>query len=336
MIRCDGDTVFSTNNEVLLRNTRQLPAINCVQYTCDKQIVTEEMLQLANMNGFGNEVGTVTNRVTSMFDILAQYEEGSKEYEELMYRIIVSQHYQQLAIDKVKGIVAEPMPTSWYQLRDCDNDFDKSIVCESKPYFMKHIYSQVDTEVKNHDELFSCKSLCRVGKTLQELLETPNEELTEEQRDFLSCYHSRLPILNNNCTMNRICRYMEKQLSVKVSECSSIPFDFTILKTDKKTPKDTQQSIEELYAEYKKRMTELMQTSSTIRLDKEDVKNCSQMFKRTFTNKAKEVCKDEEVLCNILVDLCYGSTGRKKGSKQFAWDICRKQLIKNLENNRGY
>lgn len=48
---------------------------------------------------FGSEIGSITNRSTSMFDVLAQYEEGSPEYEELMYRIKCSIQYQQNSID---------------------------------------------------------------------------------------------------------------------------------------------------------------------------------------------------------------------------------------------
>lgn len=298
------------------------------------------------MNGFGNEVGTVTNRVTSMFDVLARFEEGSKEYEELMYRITVSQHYQQLAIDKIKGIVAEPMPKSWYEPRECEDEFNKSICCNSKPYFMTYIYPQIESEKNAHDEIYNVNALRCFGETLETIKNKSKEELTKEEEDMLFYYEKYLPILNNNCTMNRICRYMERELNVVVSEKSKLVFDHSILQTSKPIDEVMKNQIEELYAEYKKRLTDLIQTSLVVRLEREDIKIYQKIFREEFKKKAIEICSremvdsntganvkvfDEEEMCNIIVEVCYTSNG----TKQFAWDICRKQMIKNLENNRG-
>lgn len=52
----------------------------------------------SNINSFGDDIGKITNRITSMFDVIAQYEKGSPEYEVLDYRIKCGQKYQQDAI----------------------------------------------------------------------------------------------------------------------------------------------------------------------------------------------------------------------------------------------
>ena len=64
----------------------------------------------SNKDGFGDKIGSITNRITSMFDVLAGQEVGSKEYNTLMYRIMCGQHYQQNAIDRIKGIKFVDMP----------------------------------------------------------------------------------------------------------------------------------------------------------------------------------------------------------------------------------
>lgn len=307
-----------------------LPAINCIQKSCEKQIVTEELLQLANMNGFGNEVGVVTNRVTSMFDVLAKYEKGTPEYEELMYRITVSQHYQQLAIDKIKGIVAEPMPKSWYQLKECETDFDVSVVCENKPYFMTYIYGKEKGAIKNYNKECSIKCIRTFRMELKTLLAIAEEDLTDAQKEFIFYYNKYLPILDNKCTMNRICRYMEAQLNDTVSEVSQVKFDRSVLKSVCPTSSKITEQIKELHNEYKKRISDLVQTSLTVKMDKNDTLIYRKLFIKEFETRAKEICPDEAILCNIVVDICYDTNG----TKQFAWDVCRKQLIKNLENNR--
>ena len=41
----------------------------------------------SNIDSFGDDIGKTTNHITAMYDVQAQFEEGSREYEELDYRI---------------------------------------------------------------------------------------------------------------------------------------------------------------------------------------------------------------------------------------------------------
>ena len=110
----DGDTILTTDNPTVLKGAIEKEAILCKQNTANEVIPGEEDFIHANKNGFGDAIGTITNKITSMFSVQAQFEEGSKEYEELEHRIMWGQHFQQLAIDKIKGIIGKPMPVEWY------------------------------------------------------------------------------------------------------------------------------------------------------------------------------------------------------------------------------
>ncbi len=94
-----GDTIFSTNNPTILKGVHELPAIVSVQKSAQKVECTEEAFIQANKLSFGNEIGSITNKSTAMYDVIAQFEPGSEEYEELMYRIICSIQYQQNSIN---------------------------------------------------------------------------------------------------------------------------------------------------------------------------------------------------------------------------------------------
>lgn len=72
---------------MLVDKLRPLPALMCVQRKAAKKIVTEDDLIQSNIDSFGDDIGKTTNWITSMFDVQAQYEKGSPEYEELDYRI---------------------------------------------------------------------------------------------------------------------------------------------------------------------------------------------------------------------------------------------------------
>ena len=45
-----------------------------------------------------------------------------------------------------------------------------------------------------------------------------------------------------------------------------------------------------------------------------------------------KVCPNEEVLANIVVDLCYTSSK----NKTFAWDVAGEQIFNNVLKNSGY
>lgn len=94
----DGDLVMLTDNRVLVEKLEPLPALMCAQRRAEKCIPTEEDFIKSNISSFGNEIGQTTNWITSMFEVQSWFEEGSKEYNELEYRIRCGQLYQQNAI----------------------------------------------------------------------------------------------------------------------------------------------------------------------------------------------------------------------------------------------
>lgn len=91
----DGDLLFTTDNDVLLRNHKPLPALNCIQYNAAKKICTEEDIIKSNIKGFGSKIGQVTNRITAMTCMMANYAPGSEEYKILYYRVQCGQAQQQ-------------------------------------------------------------------------------------------------------------------------------------------------------------------------------------------------------------------------------------------------
>ena len=94
----DGDLVMLTDNRVLVDNLRELPALMCVQRKAQKKLVTEDDAVAANIASFGDAIGQITNRITSMFEVQSRYDPDSDEYKELEYRIMCGQLYQQNAI----------------------------------------------------------------------------------------------------------------------------------------------------------------------------------------------------------------------------------------------
>ena len=100
VLRKDGDLCLTTDNSVLLRNTKKELPINCAQKKSSKKLVEDIDLVRSNLSTFGNDIGPITNRATSMYEVRARYIKGSDEYNILSYRIMCCQLMQQNEIDR--------------------------------------------------------------------------------------------------------------------------------------------------------------------------------------------------------------------------------------------
>lgn len=339
----DGDALITTDNPVLLKNTIPLPAILCEQNSAQKVIITEDTLIQANKNGFGDSIGKITNKVTTMYDVQAQFPPDSLEYKTLDYRIKCGQLYQQEAIDKVKGIVAKTMPKEWFDRlankilpTDTEEDikrknFNLSILADRKPYFMMYIYPTLMSEYKQYISNTNKKSIMEFNMTIDELIDKPNK--TKREKEFLKWYYTKFPVGMNSCVMNKICWRVEKEFKHYISELKQKEaFDYTILKSGIEYSPSTYKAIGTLYTEYNNEMKKYYEEAKLQRKDKDDINIQKTYYTNQFKRKCLEICNNEKELCEVMLDLCYTS----EKSKKFVWDICSNVIIENLLENKMY
>ena len=335
----DGDLTMITDNPVLVNKYKPLPAIICEQKKAVKKVSNEEDFITSDINSFGNDIGSITNRATSMFEVRSGFKAGSKEYEELSYRIRCGQLLQQDAIDKAKGIISKPMPKEWYdrhsvnKIEDDDKrNFYRSIVADKKPYFMRYIYptlmSQYNTYIKNTDK--NC--LREFGMTVSELKSMRYDELTERQVEFLNYYSRSMPVGTNDCVMNQICRKFEMMFDGfnKKSSYKS-DFDYSIMKSDAEYTAKQYRTIKSMYETYTKRLSNFKSFAEYERVDDGDSALGLERIKEEFIEECDKICPDQSILCNIILDICYS----KNITKRFAWSICGSEIIKNLLSKNG-
>lgn len=328
-----------TDNNTLVNRLTPLPAIVCAQRRAAKKIVTEDDIIMSNVNSFGDEIGKITNRVTSMYDVQSLYKEGSLEYKELEYRIMCGQLMQQDSIDKAKGIISKPMPKPWYDWRSAvempeeKRDLYTSIVANKKPYFMRYIYPQLMKDYNKYIKNSAKASLREFGETVDELLTTPFEELTERQVAFLNQYRNKMPVGMNNCVMNKICRRFEAAFdSVKVRHLTVGEFDYEIMKSGVEFSKKEFDEISKLCNDYIAEMRRIAAMSDMVRTADDDPAADFEAVRSRFLAACKIACPNDKARCDIVLDICYQS----KKSKKFAWDMCGEQIINNLldKNNK--
>lgn len=350
----DSDANISTNNEILLKNTIDLPAIVCIQNSANKKQVEEKDLIKSNKVGFGDGVGTITNRITTMFEKIALFKENTDEYKELMYRIMCGQHFQQLSIDKAKGIISKPMPKEWYNykinefsIKDTEEiqkykKFNLSILAERKPYFFMYIYPKLKYDYKKYIEDSNNKCMLLYNKNIDEITKEVKEEKNitdlekkkdiKAKKEFLNYYKIKIPLGDSKCIMNQICHKIESIFDNNINYDIKNKFDVSLLKNSEEYSKKEYKLINKLYIEYKSRIRQYMQTIKNNKVNKDEEKNQRNIFKEDFKNKAYEICNNKYRLCNIVLDLCY----KNNSSKQFAWDICGDVILEVLLKKHDY
>lgn len=336
----DGDLVMLTDNPVLIRNIRSQPALMCEQRKAVKKVPTEEDFIRSNIDSFGNDIGAITNRITSMYEVRSHFEPGSREYETLSYRIRAGQQNQQNSIDRAKGIICKPMPQTWYDRHACntieDEDtkcFYRSIVADKKPYFMRYIYPALMKQYNTYIKNTKINALREFRMTVDELLALPYSELTDQQKDFLRYYGYRMPVGTGDCLMNKICRRFEEEFDGHIKKHNSaINFDYTIMRGDAEYSKSQASAIKRLHEEYNKRLQNYKVFTSYERADRTEYAASLEVIDNTFRMECDEICPNEDALCNILLDMCY----TKNSTRKFVWSMCSSIIIHNLlERNDG-
>ena len=321
----DGDIIFTTDNRLLVDKIENKPPIVCGQKKADKVIITEDALRESNGMGFGDEIGAITNRITTMFDIMEQYPPRSPEREMLQYRIMCGQKYQQDAIDRIKGIISEPMPDYWYSRRSKTarsgrlGDIDKRICADKKPYFMNYIYdarrSKYSAFVKavdhNRRRLFG-----EDGAT------------QEETSSFDRAVAERLPVIDYGGVMNRVCRYAEGRLADMAPLPEATRYSTDLIKSGAaytEAEKKALKAAADGYLDKVRRLRVDIAVDGT-RVENSDYAATRDILLEALKQQMSEICPDEKAMTDAAIDGMYGSeTGRS-----VVWAVCGDVIIDNL------
>lgn len=344
-IRCNGadydaDTFFTTNNKVLLESFEYKTTLMCLQDSVPKKVPTEDDYIKSDINGFGDSIGSVTNKATNMISLREQFDSDSEEYKRLTYRISTMMNYQQNAIDRIKGVVARPVPKEWlnprmFKIEDGDPEeiiYDKqvnaNIAAEIKPWFFIYRYSQLKSELDKY--MKSVKSNCKIrfGKSLDDLYSS--EDNSEEEKAFIYHYEKYLPVSRAPGTMNRICWRIEEEFE-NTDVLPNVEFDCSILKNNEEYTQEEYDGVKQLYDEYNKGMQLFLKKQKQNDFGDDEVGFDIVHLKDIFIDECAKICPKVEILSNIVVDLCYTSNK----NKTFAWDVVGEQLFQNVLKNNG-
>nr|DAW45474.1 MAG TPA: RNA-dependent RNA polymerase [Caudoviricetes sp.] len=342
----DGDLLFTTDNEPMLRNQSNIPALFCPQKNANKIIAFENDVIKANKAGFGSKIGSITNRITAMTSLMANYEPGSKEYETLRYRTQCGQKLQQEEIDKAKGIIPVKMNPEWYVWSankiDYDNDseeeierkkFNKKICAHKKPYFFQYNYLSLKRDYDKYVKISNENAVSIYKKTLDEILHS--DSLTEEEIKFVENYKRNLPLDESPSVMNKICWAVERETD-NLNFCSVYDYSCYDLYSGSQYNHETFDVIKIICDGYR---SAIKKESKNILTNNESSSEFTQNTIDVLDYYIKEMhtqCPNEETLCDILIDLCYGGLCKEKYSKEILWYACGNVIVDRLLKSNNY
>ena len=336
----DSDSSFTTNNQVLLDSFVYKPTLMCIQDSTTKKVPTEQDYIKSDINGFGDSIGSVTNKATNMISLREQFSPDSEEYKRLTYRISTMMNYQQNAIDRIKGVVARPIPKEWldankFKIEDGDSEdvikektINANIAADTRPWFFIYRYSEIKADLDKYIKAVRSNCKIRFGKDLDALYATENK--TKEEQDFIYYYEKYMPVSRAPGTMNKICWRIEDEFK-STNVLPHVKFDHSILKSSHQYTIEEFNAILCLYDEYNKNMQLFLKGSKKNDSTKEDREAFTLQLKEIFADACHRVCPNTDVLTNILVDICYVSNK----SKSFAWDIAGENIFNNVLRNNN-
>ncbi len=204
------------------------------------------------------------------------------------------------------------------------NWLNRYILANKKPYFMQYIYPSERSKINDYVKKNNEKCIMKFRITLGELLS--KEDLTLDEQKFVHFYFNKMPLGIAPCTVNRICWKIENMFDGFQIE-NQKNFDYSIMKSDSSYPGHLYVKIKKIYERYRRETANYMQYAKSERIKLDERQMQKYIFKEEFKRQCFNECPNEDMLCNIVLDLCYG---KSKNSKQFAWDIAGDTIIKNL------
>ena len=234
------------------------------------------------------------------------------------------------------------MPKSWYIFSEniIKSDDSEAIIAQTtlnqnlcaakKPYFFGYNYTtlkqEYDTFVRDTDEHIQSVT----GKNIRDLLKNDGN-LPEIEQKILEFYKKRLPLDVSPSTMNRICWAIEDEFD-GVDLFENVKFDHSIYKSGLEYSPEDYELIKLKCETYKQKKREINKKKF---VDHEEMEESAtdQIIKLNadLEEDCYSICPNEQVLCEILLDICY----RDGIDINIVWNLCGDIIADKLLKKSG-
>jgi hypothetical protein len=321
----DGDIVFTSNNNVMIENVINGNPITYQKHPTEKKVINKKDLFKADLLSFDTKIGYITNCSTTLYSMLPLYEKYSKEHIEIENRLKLCRMGQGNEIDRAKGLVVKDFPKWWTNWTNPDKpndtferdeiEFNNKLLIEKRPLFMKYLYPKYKKEFKFHFDRYNYISQKQYNLTIDELLE--KKDLDDNQKQLIYNYNKYNPLLDTDCVMNNICKYMEseiKEIKINVKKKNTDKIFDILYNSNIKITKKQIKLMKEYYKKSVKKSENINSDDTTQKVDSiEDF---------------YDISDDVQKLANLAVYINYKLY--PNSNKNFAWNIFGNGIILNL------
>ncbi len=181
----DGDLVFTSNNKTLIEGCQYGNPIAYDTKKIDKCKIDENKSINADLASFNTKIGFITNCSTTMYSMLALYDNNSREYKELIKRLKQCRKEQGAQIDKSKGLIVKDFPkywTNWTKITDDMSEegkqiaeFNNKLLIDKRPYFMRYLYGNYNKKYRKFLTSYDTYCVSNLGFGIDKLLEKDKE-----------------------------------------------------------------------------------------------------------------------------------------------------------------
>lgn len=343
----DYDIIATTSNETIIKGVYrdELPVV--YDPPSSEKIVLEDDKPLfeADLFSFGSIIGSITNKSTSGYALLTDMKEESEEYNVTLNRIRMCTKLQSAQIDKAKiGRAVKGIPKNWidYQKHKDDDagevketkDFLNSIRLDKHPYFFTYLYPDTKRKYDKHYKKYDISCKQKFALSLDDLMK--KERRTPEQIEFLELYHEFSPVIESDCVMNNLCRYIESvDFEIKNIVKTSDKLDHSLLfsKSYSGIDDDLYNRIVSLYEGYRGTVSQyvsIREKAIRTSLDEATYNEITESYS-LFKDQMTEVCSEEEKLVDYLIYMFY--VDDKKYNKDIIWKLYGEQVFENIKGN---
>ena len=306
-----------------------------------KTVPTDLDLYKADTFSFNSIIGSLTNKSTTGYAVLAKFDKGTPEYNLILKRIKTITKAQSAQIDKTKiGKAVKGIVTKWvkYQkITDVMSDDEKlevelnnRVLMDKHPYFFKNLYKRTGKEYKDYIKKQEILSLQILGITLEELLN--KIELNEREQLFLDNYNRYSPIINSDCVMNNLCKYIESvDFGIRNLLKNETEEDYhNILVEDFNNFDEVIYSqLKSTYEVYTTEVASIIKNNCDI--SKKESNNTIKVRQKELLKKLFSICNNEKDVTKYMVYLFF--VDKPHYNKDVMWDLFGDYIIQHLLKN---
>jgi len=320
----DGDLVFSTPQKEFIQCRIPGNPISYEHGSAPKVELSDEEIQIADINGFNSKIGYITNISSTLHCMKYGFPENSPERIEIDRRLVLLRLFQGEEIDGAKnGGVKRDIPLSWTKYSSDLSDIYKKLIVNRRPYFTRYLYDSYNTKYLAEIDSYNKYSYSHFSKPFSEVLDSPT---TDEEKELVEKYYKYSFFIFPESPMNRICWYMESGIDdiniIRLKKNKEFDYSSLLSKDKYKVNSARMKRLKHLFIKYNSAKKAIRHVT----YDEILKRDFDYIVSQIASEALEKVTSSAEELGNLAVSLMI----EQPHSKSFVWNVFGKEISGNL------